>query len=109
MLYLDPHHTRPALLPDKETHQLSQAAIATCHTRRLRRLPIEQMDPSMLIGFLLRDEQDFQAWREAMSRVPGKTIVHFSLPAHPKHSAVGERSGAIDEVESIDDDDESLA
>ncbi|KIW00942.1 hypothetical protein, variant [Verruconis gallopava] len=106
--YLDPHITRPALPLQAESSRYSEDVIATCHTRRLRRIDIREMDPSMLIGFLIRDEEDYKAWKKNVTDVPGgKTIVHIS-EKEPRHF-IGrniERPGAIDEVETFDTEDD---
>jgi len=70
------------------------------------------MDPSMLIGFLIRDEADWGAWKRGVTETVGKPIIHVA--AHePTFSAAGEeREGAIDEVQAFDeeeDEDEGLA
>jgi cysteine protease ATG4 len=66
------------------------------------------MDPSMLLGFLIKDEQDWKQWRHAVSNVPGKPIVHVHDGENVHSSVVTERQGAIDEVETFDteEDDE---
>ncbi|KAK4964404.1 Cysteine protease atg4 [Elasticomyces elasticus] len=100
LFYLDPHHTRPAIPLDPSTDD-----IASCHTRRLRRIHVKEMDPSMLLAFLIRSEEDFGEWRRAVAAVRGKAIVHVH-DAEPTYQRTGgERAGAIDEVESCDEDD----
>ncbi|PNS21418.1 hypothetical protein CAC42_1197 [Sphaceloma murrayae] len=107
--YLDPHYTRPLIhkTPTPED-------VASCHTRRLRRIEVEEVDPSMLLGFLIRTEDEWKAWRreiEDKERVKGedgkgKGIVHV----HDKEPSFGEerneRETAVDEVVSCDDDDD---
>ncbi|KAI9707261.1 MAG: Cysteine protease atg4 [Candelina mexicana] len=105
--YLDPHHTRPALpLPD-DVSDYTAEDIASCHTRRLRRIHVQEMDPSMLIAFLIRDEEDWKTWRDSVSQIQGKSIIHVADKEPAFHHGLGsEREGAIDEVESVDDEDE---
>jgi len=104
--YLDPHTTRHMLSP-----QPSAEDIETCHTRRIRKLPLSEMDPSMLLGFLVRSQEEFEEWRKAVLEMPGKAIIHIH-ETEPKYSTGNERAGAIDEVETMDetldedDDDE---
>jgi cysteine protease ATG4 len=98
--YLDPHTTRPMLSP-----QPSREDIETCHTRRVRKLPLAEMDPSMLLGFLVRSRDDFDEWRKAIAELPGKAIIHIH-DAEPKYATGNERAGAIDEVETLDEDDD---
>ncbi|GAB7337384.1 hypothetical protein MBLNU457_g2731t1 [Dothideomycetes sp. NU457] len=114
--YLDPHNTRPRLPLNP-----SDEDVATCHTRRLRRLDVSEMDPSMLLGFLIRDEDDWKSWRASVSEPGpigpegkrGKPIVHIHdhepqyTSANVSGSAEGERREAVDEVESCDEDDDA--
>lgn len=59
----------------------------------------------MLIGFLIKDEEDWADWTKRVSSVQGKPIVHIydseAVSNHPY-----EREGALDEVETLDEDDE---
>ena len=103
--YLDPHQTRSALTLLDTPDLLSAEDLDSCHTRRLRRLHIKDMDPSMLIAFLIRDEEDWRAWRRSVNSVQGKAIINIADRA-PSLSWLGpERQGAVDEVETFDDDD----
>ncbi|KAF2399828.1 hypothetical protein EJ06DRAFT_543324 [Trichodelitschia bisporula] len=104
--YLDPHFTRPALPLHTNVDEYTEDELASCHTRRLRRIHIEEMDPSMLIGFLMRDKDDWTAWKKAISAVPGKAIIHVA-DKEPSLTGTGyEREGAIDEVETFDTEDD---
>jgi len=95
--YLDPHSTR-SYLPA----QPSDEDVESCHTRRVRRLDLAQMDPSMLLGFLLRDQEDFDAWRKAVGSSEGKPIVHVH-EREPGYVMGSERPEAVDEVETWDE------
>lgn len=104
--YLDPHQTRPALpLPDR-LDKYTQEDIDSCHTRRLRRIHVKEMDPSMLIAFLIRDENDWKDWRRAVQEVQGKAVIHVADQDPAVLGLGGERHGAIDEVETFDDEDD---
>lgn len=68
------------------------------------------MDPSMLIAFLIRDENDWQKWRqdiESHGKGQGqKPIVHVAdreLSIISGHGS--ERESAVDEVEILSDDE----
>ncbi|GAB7361285.1 hypothetical protein MBLNU230_g1345t1 [Neophaeotheca triangularis] len=94
LFYLDPHTTQPTL-----PAEVSDEDVKTCHTRRVRRLGVQDLDPSMLLGFLVRSEEDLRSWRAVLEGLPGKAVVHF----HEKEAGyeVGsERPGAVDEVET---------
>ncbi|PSN62914.1 autophagy-related protein-like protein 4 [Corynespora cassiicola Philippines] len=107
--FLDPHTTRPLLPYHDDPSKYTPEDVATCHTRRLRKIELREMDPSMLIAFLIRDEDDFEQWKEGVVSVQGKCIVHVSK-SEPQPRGV-EREDAVDEVESFDerdDDDDGL-
>jgi len=104
--YLDPHHTRPALPFLSDVSAYTDSDVDSCHTRRLRRIHVREMDPSMLIGFLIRSEEDWKQWREDVSSAPGKAVIHIA-DRNPVSPDLGrERDAAIDEVESVDEEEE---
>lgn len=105
LFYLDPHFTRPALPFHEDVNQYAKEDIDSCHTRRLRRLHVREMDPSMLIGFLIKDEDDWDTWKESVKYVQGKAII--TVADHdPARGMPSERESAIDEVETLSDDDD---
>ncbi|KAI9798549.1 MAG: Cysteine protease atg4 [Piccolia ochrophora] len=104
--YLDPHHTRPALPLHAHLADYTPEEVDSCHTRRLRRLHISEMDPSMLIAFLIRDEADWDAWKQGVAKVPGKAVIHVAKGHTALHGQGSERQGAVDEVEILDDEDD---
>lgn len=103
---MDPHQTRTALPFRDNPAAYTQEEVDSCHTRRLRRLSINDMDPSMLLAFLIRDEADWKDWREAMSNGEGKPVVHVADTEPALHSEGSERASAVDDVETLDDEDE---
>ncbi|MCJ1246527.1 Cysteine protease atg4 [Trapelia coarctata] len=104
--YFDPHQTRPALLWHEDSNDYTTEEISSCHTRRLRRLHIKDMDPSMLIAFLIRDESDWRRWRQAIAETKGQPVIHVADTEPPLDGTGVERPEAIAEVETFDDDDE---
>jgi len=84
------------------TSGYSAEELATCHTRRIRRLQIREMDPSMLLAFLLTSEDDYEDWKQGVRSVQGKSVVHVQDKEPAPRGQ--EREGAIDEVESWDED-----
>ncbi|KAK4946497.1 Cysteine protease atg4 [Elasticomyces elasticus] len=104
--YLDPHETRPALPHHENAPQYTEEEITTCHTRRLRGLRISEMDPSMLIGFLIKDEADWEDWKHRLKEVKGKAIVSVFDKEPPIPGETKERKEAVDEVETFDDEEE---
>ncbi|MCJ1469266.1 Cysteine protease atg4 [Pseudocyphellaria aurata] len=105
--YLDPHQTRVALPLHEDIANYTGEEIDSCHTRRLRRLSVEEMDPSMLIGFLITDDADWKRWRKEVGDVQGKNVVHVADAGPLQSNERGERQSAVDDVETFDDEDES--
>ncbi|KAF2278377.1 autophagy-related protein-like protein 4 [Westerdykella ornata] len=101
--YLDPHTTRPALPYHATPLCYSQEDVLSCHTRRLRALDIRDMDPSMLIAFLVKDEADYEDWKEKVVAVQGKSIVRVMGGGAAGEGRGKERAEAVDEVESWDE------
>ena len=60
----------------------------------------------MLIGFLIRDESDWESWRKAVCEVEGKPVVHVADTEPMLHDQGSERERAVDDVETFDDEDE---
>ncbi len=58
----------------------------------------------MLIGFLIKDEDDWDQWKSAVKHVQGKAIINVS-PHDPERGMGSTRAEAIDEVETISDDE----
>lgn len=63
---------------------------------------MEEMDPSMLLGFLIRDREDFESWRKGVEGLEGKAIIHVH-EKEPRYALGVERAGAVDEVETWDE------
>lgn len=63
----------------------------------------------MLIGFLIRDEEDWRKWRQEIEAADGKAVIRVGDKDPALLGTGGEREEAIDEVESFDgDDDETV-
>ncbi|KIL91832.1 cysteine protease atg4 [Fusarium avenaceum] len=105
LFYLDPHHTRPALPYHEDPAEYTSEEIASCHTARLRRIHVREMDPSMLIGFLIRSEDEWQDWKRRVKHVQGKSIIHVAERNAVLGGSSEGRESAIDEVETLSDDD----
>ena len=104
--YLDPHVTRPALQYHLDPTDLTDEEVDSCHTRRLRRLPLKDMDPSMLLAFFIKDEGNWRSWRSAVSQTSGKPVVHVADEEPSLHKQGTQRSSAIDDVETFDDEED---
>lgn len=107
MFYLDPHHTRPAFPYADTPESITKAHVDSFHSRRLRHIHLKEMDPSMLIAFLIHDENDWRNWIHVVKDVPGKAIIHVINRDSTQIGTPTERASAIDEVESFDEDEEA--
>ncbi|KAL7807718.1 protease required for autophagy [Trichoderma aethiopicum] len=105
LFYLDPHHTRKAIPYHEDVAKYTEEDIDSCHTSRLRRLHVKEMDPSMLIGFLIKSESDWADWRRRIESGQGKSIIHVADHEPTLYSSEG-RDGAVDEVEILSDEDD---
>lgn len=81
LFYLDPHHVRssiafkhppPSMENDDEwwAHAYTEQELATFHNDRPRRMPMKSLDPSMLLGFLIQDEEDFNDFVVRVKALP---------------------------------------
>jgi cysteine protease ATG4 len=104
--YLDPHQTRPALPLPANVDDYLETDVDSIHTRRVRRIHVKEMDPSMLIAFIIRDEEDWRKWRKEIETMQGKAVIRVADKNPASLGLSGERDGAIDDVESFDDDDD---
>lgn len=104
LFYLDPHNTRPLLPYRKDPAAYTTEEVDLSHTRKLRRLHLREMDPSMLLAFLIGDERDWQSWKQGVKEVHGKRVVHISDTTPGLGNPPGMREGAVDDVETFDDD-----
>lgn len=60
----------------------------------------------MLIAFLIKDEDDWRCWRQSVGKASGKSVVHVAETEPPLHCHGMERSSAVDEVETFDDEED---
>ncbi|KAJ3180040.1 Cysteine protease atg4a [Geranomyces variabilis] len=61
VLYLDPHHLRPAVTIS-EGDTLKDQDIITYHCDAVRTIPLNALDPSLVLSFYCRDRPDFDAF-----------------------------------------------
>lgn len=60
----------------------------------------------MLIAFLIQDEDDWRSWRKSMDEIKEKPLLHIADNEPSFHGHGIEREGALDEVETLDEEDE---
>lgn len=105
MFFLDPHTTRPTLSNRPPEEHYTPEERDSYHTRRLRRIHLKDMDPSMLIGFLIKSEADWVDWKQRVQNTPGKSLIHI-LTGETRYELGPGREAAVDEVEVLDDSDD---
>ncbi|PYH95192.1 hypothetical protein BO71DRAFT_398198 [Aspergillus ellipticus CBS 707.79] len=96
LFYLDPHNTRPAVPEYSGSESYSVESVDSYHTRRLRRIHVKDMDPSMLIGFLIRNREDWLDWISRVRAVEGRPIIHVLNEMNPAYRHEAE---ALDQVD----------
>jgi len=90
LFYLDPHLPQPALLHEDKlensvsdsTEIISSLDIQSVHTKKLRKIHLSEVDPSMLLGFLIKSEDEWLNWKKKIQSANNKnSVVHIS-PDH---------------------------
>jgi len=66
---------------------------------------MSEMDPSMLIGFLIRNDADWEDWKRRLKETKGRAIIHV-YDKTPPTPGQEERKEAVDEVSTFDDEEE---
>ncbi|KAJ3851389.1 peptidase family C54-domain-containing protein [Lentinula lateritia] len=104
-----PEHDLTALEEHYAT-AYSAAELKTFHCDRVRKMPLSGLDPSMLIGFLCRDEKDWVDFRRRVVQLP-KTIfsIQDEAPSWAADSADNmglESMSDPDEVDTMELEDE---
>ncbi|KAJ3776030.1 hypothetical protein FB446DRAFT_348957 [Lentinula raphanica] len=88
----------------------SAAELKTFHCDRVRKMPLSGLDPSMLIGFLCRDEKDWLDFRSRVEKLPMPILtVADEAPSWAAESAdtMGlESMSDPDEVDTLEFGDE---
>ncbi|KAK7031343.1 cysteine protease [Favolaschia claudopus] len=124
LFYLDPHHSRPAvpLRPPPKTNNdqdtdeaaeqyyasaYSQAELQTFHCEKVRKMHLSGLDPSMLVGFLCRDAEEWTDFRKRVSELPRAIFsVQEEPPSWPSVDLGGDEeddSIALESIASSDD------
>ncbi|PPR05795.1 hypothetical protein CVT26_010145 [Gymnopilus dilepis] len=85
----------------------SAAELKTFHCDRVRKMPLSGLDPSMLIGFLCRDEADWLDFRRRVGELPRPIFaVQDEPPTWPSDSDDNMGLESISEPDDLDLDDE---
>ncbi|KAI6157367.1 cysteine protease required for autophagy [Pisolithus tinctorius] len=96
--------------PAAEHHvtQYSPAELRTFHCDRVRKMPLSGLDPSMLLGFLCKDENDWIDLRRRINELNQQHKTIFTIqdepPSWPSDSDEFMGLESIDEPEDLDVD-----
>ncbi|THH00355.1 hypothetical protein EW026_g2186 [Hermanssonia centrifuga] len=89
----------------------SSSELKTFHCDRVRKMPLSGLDPSMLIGFLCKDEADWIDLKTRITELNRKskaTVIYLQdePPNWPSDSEMGLESISEPDIDIPDDDDE---
>ncbi|KAJ6802148.1 cysteine protease ATG4B-like [Iris pallida] len=109
-LYLDPHEVQPAVELKRDN---LEADTSSYHCSNVRNLPLDQIDPSLAIGFYCRDKDDFEdlcsrasALGEKSNGAPLFTVTQCqpTRPVHHRDSSVDRFVGCACNGDGMDDE-----
>lgn len=123
LFYLDPHVAQKALVPpvsagqevveetiNKDTPssqfikiETPQIDVASVHTTKIRMLPLVEMDPSMLVGILVKSKEDYDQLKTKFESEEGYQILYFHK--HRPH-IIQNRTSISHELCGDDEDDD---
>ena len=107
-LCLDPHRTQPSLDADPRT--CTQDQLGSYHCTSPRRVSADAIDPSVLLGFLVRDADDFDAWRRSVAAIKRCPFTVSDSPrAPPLRAGSSSTLLAADTLDDSDDDFDASA
>ncbi|KAG9311154.1 cysteine protease required for autophagy [Chiua virens] len=70
-------------LPEHYVTQYNTAELRTFHCDRIRKMPLSGLDPSMLLGFLCKDEKDWIDLRRRINELNAKYKTIFTIQDEP--------------------------
>ncbi|KAK4519089.1 uncharacterized protein ATC70_009320 [Mucor velutinosus] len=78
LIYLDPHFSRPAL-ETKSLSEYTREDFSTYHCTIPRRIPIANLDPSMMLGFYCRTQRELDLFCDQIKTISQKHTAIFSI------------------------------
>ncbi|KAI8342764.1 hypothetical protein BC941DRAFT_147858 [Chlamydoabsidia padenii] len=111
LIYIDPHFSRPAL-ETKSLVDYTEQDLATYHCTIPRKIHISQLDPSMMLGFYCRTQEDFDIFCEQISQIGQRYSAIFTVEEQAPEYDEDVRSehdfGVISDEDNDKDDDDDL-
>jgi cysteine protease ATG4 len=113
LFYFDPHTPQAAILLDNfgKFDETSKCQIFdTIHTTKIRRLHLDKIDPSMLIGFLIKNKQSYEDFKSKIMSFDAERRFLNIFDSRPFiksfNSAGSELDGFIDLGFDVDGEEE---
>lgn len=75
LIYLDPHTAQTAILLDKNktiSDEEKRRIFSTIHNSKLQKVHLSKIDPSMLIGFLIQSQEEYDDFKERLTSFPNQ-------------------------------------
>ncbi|WVQ76314.1 hypothetical protein IAR50_005979 [Cryptococcus sp. DSM 104548] len=86
------------------TEAYPEHLMRTYQCEKVKKLPISGLDPSMLLGFVVRDEKDFEDFVDRVNKLPKKIFtIQNEQPQWEEEDDVGLESVSEPELDSEDD------
>ncbi|WVQ62532.1 uncharacterized protein L199_000674 [Kwoniella botswanensis] len=83
-----------------------EQALRTFHCEKVKKMPLSGLDPSMLLGFLVRNESDWEDFVDRASKLPQKIFtVQDEPPSWDVDSDAGLESVSEPDEPSLDDEE----
>ncbi|EIW75969.1 hypothetical protein CONPUDRAFT_111807 [Coniophora puteana RWD-64-598 SS2] len=82
----------------------SPAELKTFHCDRVRKMPLSGLDPSMLLGFLCQDEEDWIDFRHRITDLMHRNKTIFAIQDEPPNWS--EENVGLESIYDEDDEDE---
>ena len=76
-MYLDPHTEQDALRGT--SNQLSSEEVASCHCIHPKLMAISEVDPSLSLGFYIRDQASFEEFQFNVKALKDKSPIIFQV------------------------------
>lgn len=65
LFYLDPHYPQKVIHSDPSVDDI-KSYLGSFHTTKIRRIHLSQLDPSMLVGMLIKSKEEYYKFKESI-------------------------------------------
>nr|XP_019014629.1 uncharacterized protein I206_00713 [Kwoniella pini CBS 10737]OCF53410.1 hypothetical protein I206_00713 [Kwoniella pini CBS 10737] len=104
------HHPLETIPVDRDTqwwiNAYPEQSLRTFHCEKVKKMPLSGLDPSMLLGFLVRNEDDWADFVDRANKLPYKIFtVQDEPPSWDQDSDAGLESVSEPDEPSLDDEE----